>query len=70
MPVGPNKAPQMLHARVVFLSLTTSTDLPARWVAGLFGYPAVYWLGAASAVLGAAVIVTAGRPEALELTAR
>jgi hypothetical protein len=27
--VGPNKAPQTLHARVVFLSLTTTTDLPA-----------------------------------------
>ena len=29
VPLGPNKAPQTLHARVVFLSLTTSTDLPA-----------------------------------------
>ena len=29
LPLGPNKAPQKLHALVVFLSLTTSTDLPA-----------------------------------------
>src|SRR3984957_10742157 len=29
LPLGPSKAPQKLHARVVFLSLTTSTDLPA-----------------------------------------
>src|ERR1700722_11600078 len=29
LPLGPNKAPQKLQARVVFLSLTTSTDLPA-----------------------------------------
>src|SRR5580700_3359385 len=29
IPVGPDKAPQKLHGRVVFRSLTTATDLPA-----------------------------------------
>ena len=30
-PVGPVRAPQSLHARVVFLSETIITHLPAAW---------------------------------------
>jgi MFS family permease len=60
-----------MGAFIAFLDIAYGVAGPAAgWVAGLFGYAAVYLLGAASAVLGAAVVVTASRPGALELTAR
>jgi MFS family permease len=60
-----------MGAFIAFLDIAYGVAGPAAgWVAGLFGYAAVYLLGAASAVLGAAVIVTARRPGALELSAR
>jgi MFS family permease len=60
-----------MGAFIAFLDIAYGVAGPtAGWVAGLFGYAAVYLLGAVSAVLGAAVIAMASRPAALELTAR
>ena len=60
-----------MGAFIAFLDIAYGVAGPAAGlVAGVFGYAAVYLLGAASAVLGTAVIVTASRPVALELIAR
>src|ERR1700678_1987471 len=49
-----------MGAFVAFLDIAYGVAGPAAGlVAGLFGYPAVYLLGAASAIVGAALIVTA-----------
>jgi predicted MFS family arabinose efflux permease len=49
-----------MGAFVAFLDIAYGVAGPAAgWVAGLFGYAAVYLFGAASAVLGAALVVTA-----------
>ena len=49
-----------MGAFVAFLDIAYGIAGPAAGlVAGLFGYPAVYLLGAASAIVGAALIVTA-----------
>ena len=56
---------------IAFLDIAYGVAGPAAGlVAGLFGYAAVYLLGAASAVLGAMLIVTARRPEARDSGAR
>jgi MFS family permease len=53
-----------MGAFIAFLDIAYGIAGPAAGlVAGLFGYAAVYLLGAASAVLGAALVVTAGTPE-------
>jgi MFS family permease len=55
-----------MGAFIAFLDIAYGVAGPAAGlVAGLFGYAAVYLLGAASAVLGAALIVTA-RTSALQ----
>jgi MFS family permease len=52
-----------MGAFIAFLDIAYGVAGPAAGlVAGLFGYAAVYLLGAASAVLGAALIVTTRRP--------
>jgi MFS family permease len=53
-----------MGAFVAFLDIAYGVAGPAAGlVAGLFGYPAVYLLGAASAVLGAALVATARNSE-------
>jgi MFS family permease len=53
-----------MAAFIAFLDVAYGVAGPAAgWVAGLFGYAAVYLLGAASAVLGAALIVSARAAE-------
>jgi MFS family permease len=53
-----------MGAFVAFLDIAYGVAGPAAGlVAGLFGYAAVYLLGAASAVLGAALVVTARTSE-------
>jgi predicted MFS family arabinose efflux permease len=55
---------------IAFLDIAYGVAGPAAGlVAGLFGYAAVYLLGAASAVLGAALIVSTRRPGSLAVTA-
>jgi fucose permease len=52
-----------MGAFVAFLDIAYGVAGPAAGlVAGLFGYAAVYLLGAASAVLGAALVATARSP--------
>jgi MFS family permease len=52
-----------MGAFIAFLDIAYGVAGPAAGlVAGLFGYAAVYLLGAASAVLGATLIVTARTP--------
>ena len=52
-----------MGAFIAFLDIAYGVAGPAAgFVAGLFGYAAVYLLGAASAILGASLIVTARTP--------
>ena len=53
-----------MGAFVAFLDIAYGVAGPAAGlVAGLFGYPAVYLLGAASAMVGAALVATAREPQ-------
>src|SRR3984885_9544224 len=62
--VPPANRGSAMGAFVAFLDIAYGVAGPAAGlVAGLFGYAAVYLLGAASAVLGAALLVTARSPD-------